>query len=149
MPNNATSLPPSVTIALAGESAWTWNGGTTETRALQAPTGANRVAATEYCGGSFTFDVTFTDGVAHQLALYLLDRDNLGRVQSVDVLDPIERFSSRCSTGQAGHAHEENQATKTTKATKQNQFTKKRCRAFRGQSSFVDSSLACERRDDR
>jgi hypothetical protein len=26
MPNNGTSLPPSVTVTLAGQSAWTWNG---------------------------------------------------------------------------------------------------------------------------
>ncbi|HEY3455101.1 MAG TPA: malectin domain-containing carbohydrate-binding protein, partial [Bryobacteraceae bacterium] len=81
------SLPSYVQAAVNGASNYTWAASTTDGRALQQPTGTGRFAATWYGAGSFSFDVRFTDGATHQLALYATDYDSSGRSQRVDILD--------------------------------------------------------------
>ena len=49
---------------------------------------AQLIASCWYTATSFTVDLNFTDGQAHQVALYLLDWDRQGRSERVDVLDP-------------------------------------------------------------
>ncbi|HZY83286.1 MAG TPA: hypothetical protein VFE78_00535, partial [Gemmataceae bacterium] len=71
-----------------GNSQYTWAASTADPRALQKPAApADRIAAAWYSTSSFTVDVNITDGATHQVALYLLDWDGIGRSEQVDVLD--------------------------------------------------------------
>ncbi len=80
--------PAYVTPLPAGYSSYTWADSTTDVRALQkAPLKMDRVAATWYSSASFTIDLNFKDTISHQVAIYLLDWENGGRTERVDVLD--------------------------------------------------------------
>ena len=46
-----------------------------------------RVASTEYLNGTIAVNLTLTDGQPHQVALYMMDFDNEGRQQTVQVSD--------------------------------------------------------------
>jgi hypothetical protein len=81
------SLPAYAQVSVTGAATFTWNGATTDIRALQYPNGSSRIAATWYQSTSFLFDVVLTDGAQHQVSLYALDYDSAGRIQRVDVLD--------------------------------------------------------------
>jgi hypothetical protein len=82
-----TNTPPSYAqITLAGHSSWTWQAFPTDPRALERA-GTGRIAATWYSDSAFTIDVNVTDGASHLVGLYLLDWDNIGRSQQIDVLD--------------------------------------------------------------
>ena len=63
-----------------------WAASTTDPRALQNP-GGGRAAATWYASPSFNVTVNMNDGLAHRLALYLLDWDNGARQERVDALN--------------------------------------------------------------
>lgn len=80
------ALPAAVGAAVNGQ-AWTWEASTTDTRALQLPSGTMRTAATWYGATSFTIDVNVTDGTSHRLAVYGLDWDRQGRTQTIEVID--------------------------------------------------------------
>ena len=86
-PQGPTSLPSYATVNVAGGLPYTWAASTTDPRALQKPGASDRLAAAWYAPGSFTIDVNLTDGQSHPVALYLLDWDNAGRSERVDVLD--------------------------------------------------------------
>ncbi len=83
--NGPASLPSYAQVGLAGQSNYTWATSTTDVRDLQD--GSSRLAATWYSSSSFNVNVNLTDGQTHQLALYLLDWDNIGRSEQVNVLD--------------------------------------------------------------
>jgi RHS repeat-associated protein len=85
----ASSLPSYAQVSLSGQSNATWAASTTDVRALQKPGASDRLAACWWSSGSFTIDVTLTDGQAHQVGLYLLDWDNFqgGRTERVDMLN--------------------------------------------------------------
>jgi hypothetical protein len=87
--NDGTSLPPGATVAPAGHASHTWVASTTDSRALQKALVADRLASTWYAGNSFTVDVDAGDGQAHRVGLYMLDWDNAGRGERVEVLNPI------------------------------------------------------------
>jgi predicted outer membrane repeat protein len=94
---SASSLPPGDVVALAGAGQWTWAASTSDGRALQQPTGAGRLAAAWF-GSSFSADVNLgADGNTHQVALYLVDWDNQGRTERVDVFDAASgvRYDTR------------------------------------------------------
>jgi hypothetical protein len=100
----APSYPSYATVTPAGNSDYTWVASTPDPRALQKPpTPADRVAAAWYSTGTFTVDVNLTGG-AHQVALYLLDWDNNGRGERIDVLDPVTGavLDSRTAGGFSG-----------------------------------------------
>jgi subtilisin family serine protease len=86
---DSSSTPAYVTVTPSGNSAWTWSASTGDPRAMQTPsTPGNRIASCWYSGGSFTVDLNFHDGNAHQVAFYALDWDNGGwRSQRLDILD--------------------------------------------------------------
>jgi hypothetical protein len=85
---DATKAPTWAQVSFANAATWTWNGSTTDVRALQRASGSGRLAATWYeSAGSFSIDVKITDGGTHQVALYMLDWDNAGRVQMVQITD--------------------------------------------------------------
>ena len=80
------SLPSYASVAVDANY-YTWNGNTTDVRApLTAPGSTSRIAAC-WCD-SITVDVNLTDGQAHDVSLYLLDWDDSGRSERVDVVDP-------------------------------------------------------------
>jgi hypothetical protein len=82
------AYPSYATVTPAGNSTYVWAASTLDPRGLQKPAApADHVAAAWYAGGSFTVDVSITDGATHQVALYLLDWDNNGRSEQIDVLD--------------------------------------------------------------
>lgn len=74
------------TVSVGG-SVTTWASPTTDTRAPQLGVGSNRIAAAFASPTSFLIDLNLTDGAAHQVSLYMLDWDHLGRSQSVQVYD--------------------------------------------------------------
>ncbi len=83
---DSTSLPPGILFNDLGAATWTWTGSIPDGRALQKSGSLDHVAACWY-GADFTEDLNFTDGVPHQVALYLLDWDNDGRKERVTILD--------------------------------------------------------------
>ena len=54
---------------------------------VTAPGASTRVAADWFSASAFTVDLTFNDGLAHNVAFYCLDWDSLSRTQRIDVLD--------------------------------------------------------------
>jgi hypothetical protein len=82
---NATTYPGYAKVTMAGASSWTWAASTADLRALQTASGAGRIAAAWFDSGGFTIDVNLTDGASHQVALYLLDWDQQGRAETVQI----------------------------------------------------------------
>jgi len=86
----APSYPSYAAVTPIGNSDYVWAASTTDPRALQKPASpSDHVAATWYAANSFTVDVNISGGAAHQVALYLLDWDNNGRGEQIDVLDAV------------------------------------------------------------
>jgi subtilisin family serine protease len=87
--NNATSDPSYATVTPSGQTSYTWNGSTSDKRALQkAPPATDRIAAAWYNATSFTVDINLTDSATHKVSIYALDWDQLGRREQIQVLDP-------------------------------------------------------------
>jgi Malectin domain/Chondroitinase B len=85
---NDTVNYPSYVAVTSSALAHTWIASTTDPRALQKASSSDRIAATWYSWGPLTIDLRFTDNAIHQVALYLLNWDNLsGLVERVDILD--------------------------------------------------------------
>jgi glucose/arabinose dehydrogenase/uncharacterized protein (DUF2141 family) len=103
--NASTAFPSYAAVTVSGNSAWTWNGSTSEVQALQKPGAAtDRIAAVWYSPTSFTIDVNITDGQGHQIALYGLDYPLEGRSQRIDVLNATTQavLDTRTVSGFAG-----------------------------------------------
>jgi len=75
----------SATPSLASD--YLWSASTSDVRALTKRSAADRIAATWYSSSFFYVDLNITDQTVHQVAIYCLDWDSLGRAQTVDVLD--------------------------------------------------------------
>ncbi len=102
LPSDAASLPKSITITPSGAAGYTWAGSTADARALQRTfSPSDRVAGCLYSLTGFSLDVNITDGQTHQLALYLLDWDNLHRTETIRMIDPATHttLDSRTVTG--------------------------------------------------
>jgi len=85
--NDSQSLPAYAAFAIQNQAAWTWDDEATDVRALQTGSGVGRIAATWYNNPTFTFDVNLTDGQHHQVALYAVDWDSVGRAETIQVVD--------------------------------------------------------------
>ncbi len=85
--NDSQSIPSYAFLAVQNQLNYTWAPSTTDPRALQTGSGADRIAATWYRSGTFSFDVNLTDGKLHQLALYAVDWDTTVRTETIQVLD--------------------------------------------------------------
>jgi hypothetical protein len=94
--NSAQSLPSYASFVVEGPGNFTWNPSTTDPRALQAPGGTSRIAATWY-GGTFTFDVNVGTS-PHSVALYALDWDSQGRAEKVQIFDATSSSSTPLDT---------------------------------------------------
>ncbi len=83
-----TSNPSYVTPVASGQSQVSWTNSTNDVRALQkASNPADRIAGVWYSFTSFSVDLNNTDTNTHQVAVYCVDWDRLGRNQKVDILD--------------------------------------------------------------
>jgi len=85
--NSTQSIPAYASFTPQSVILYTWAASTTDTRALELSGGSGRIASTWYNYPSFSFDVNFTDGNSHRLALYALDWDNGGRAETIQILD--------------------------------------------------------------
>ena len=84
---DSSSVPGYAQISGAGQIEYIWENSTPDPRALQRPVEAGRVAGTWYSSTSFTVDLEIADGKTHCIALYCVDWDRAGRVQTVELLD--------------------------------------------------------------
>jgi hypothetical protein len=85
---DAAKAPTWAQVSFANAASWVWSDNTTDVRAPQRASGAGRLAATWYeSAGAFSIDVKITDGGTHEVALYMLDWDNAGRAQTVQITD--------------------------------------------------------------
>ena len=84
-----TSLPGYATLAVNGASQYVWANPTSDIRAPQASAGsATRVAACDYSNStSFSIDLNLTDGQTHEVAIYVLDWDQRGRAETLQITD--------------------------------------------------------------
>ncbi len=88
IPNDVNNPPNYVSVGVTGANPYTWFSSTTDIRAPFTNTsGSNRIAATYYSQSSETFDLNFTDGQLHQIALYCLDFDTSTRTQAIQIID--------------------------------------------------------------
>ena len=86
---NNPSYPAYAPVTASPGGSYTWSLSNTYGQALQkaAPGSTDRIAAQWWGSPSFDVDCPLTDGRSHQAALYLLDFDNQGRNETVQVLD--------------------------------------------------------------
>src|SRR5579863_4817054 len=92
------SYPSYATVTPSGQGEYTWGSNLSDVRGLQEPGVSppnNRIAAAwceDNCAGdglpnSFTVGINLTDGKVHELAVYCLDWDNQGRVETISILN--------------------------------------------------------------
>lgn len=86
-----SSSPSYVNFSPGSASTYQWATSASDPRDLQTSPGASSlVAACAYSNASsFTMNLDFTDGNAHQVALYLLDYDNRGRAETIQISNAI------------------------------------------------------------
>jgi len=80
-------LPSYASFTPSNAVAYTWAGNQSDVRELSVP-GAGRIAAAWYNSPSFSLNMSFNDGNVHLVALYALDYDNQGRVETIQIVDP-------------------------------------------------------------
>lgn len=85
---HATNLPSYATITPSRHGDYTWNGNTTDSRALLKTT-SNRIAACIYASSYFDIALTQSDGLPHRIAIYCLDWDPANRLQKIEIKDSI------------------------------------------------------------
>ena len=102
--NEGASLPAYAQVSVSGALTYTWVNSTSDVRALQRPSASDRIASCWYADVNFTYDVNFTDGLSHQLALYALDWDLRSRVELIEVRDAVSGtvLDSRTISGFSG-----------------------------------------------
>lgn len=84
----ASSYPAYVRPVSSGNKTYIWTNNTSDVRAPQSPTSSQRAAGVWYTQDELRVDLPFSDGQRHQLAVYLLDWDKLGRYELVEILGP-------------------------------------------------------------
>jgi len=80
-------IPAYASVSNAGSSSYVWAQSSADKRALLKAASSDRIAGTWFSKAGFTIDVNLSDGKVHRIALYCLDWDSNGRVQSIDVVD--------------------------------------------------------------
>jgi hypothetical protein len=89
--DDSSSLPGYATVTPSGQSNYVWAASTGDPRALQTADGSSRIADCWYSGDSggtsFAVDVGLSDGQVHDLELYFLNWDGLGRSEQVQISD--------------------------------------------------------------
>ena len=97
---DSQSYPAYAVVTPSGQASYEWANSTSDVRALQRAVGSDRVASTWY-NNVFTIDVNITDGLQHDIALYVLDWDTTTRVETIEVRDAQSKalLDSRVVTG--------------------------------------------------
>jgi hypothetical protein len=75
-------------VTSSGASPFIWAQSTNNAKALMKAASSDRIASCWYATDSFTIDVNITDARSHRIAFYCMDWSALGRVQTIDALDP-------------------------------------------------------------
>jgi hypothetical protein len=84
--SSAANYPAYAQVSVTGNTTNIWAASTKSVNALQQPGGSGRIAADWQSNTSFTINVSLTDGLSHEVSLYLLDYTN-GRSESIEVLN--------------------------------------------------------------
>ncbi|MDX1950855.1 MAG: chitobiase/beta-hexosaminidase C-terminal domain-containing protein [Verrucomicrobiota bacterium] len=86
----SSSYPAYVTVAASGKQDYTWTDSSSDLRALLKPgSDSSRIASVWYSATELSINTSFTDTLTHRVAIYCLDWDNLGRVQTVELFDAV------------------------------------------------------------
>jgi len=80
------SIPAYASLTVQNQDSYTWVTGTADTRALQIPNSAGRIASTWFNAVSFTLDVNM-GASSHPFTIYALDWDSQGRSETIQILD--------------------------------------------------------------
>jgi hypothetical protein len=81
-------VPPSyVQISAYKNYGLLWAASTADTRALQKPSGTDRMAGAWNSSDQFHFNLQFKDSATHAVSLYFVDFDRSGREQKLEVFD--------------------------------------------------------------
>lgn len=99
--NDATTLPAGASVGVAGGAPFTWASSTGDARGLSKTAPPGRIAATWFNGAAFTVAVTPVGGV-YRLSLYVVDWDNVGRAETIAVLDGATVLDTRSVAGFVG-----------------------------------------------
>jgi len=87
--DHATNLPPYATVQPSNTQDYIWAfPGLDATNALLLSNGAGRIASCLFSFSPFEIEMSFDDGLAHQVSLYFLDWDKTARRTAIRVLDP-------------------------------------------------------------
>jgi len=87
-PGGFSSGPPSyASFSQSNATVFTWAASQSDVRDFPVP-GAGRIAASWYNNTSFGLNLSLNDGNVHLVALYALDYDNRGRVETIQIVDP-------------------------------------------------------------
>ncbi len=87
---DTTKAPSYATVSTSGTYSWTWGNPDYTGNAgslIKASSTTARIAACWYTPTSYTATIKVTDGKAHQLSVYALDWDKLGRAETIEILD--------------------------------------------------------------
>jgi hypothetical protein len=86
---SSQTLPSYVSaVTPTGSDTYTWADPTSDMRALQKAASTDRIASVWYAADTFNVDFNFTDANTHRVSVYVMDWDNTGRAEHVDVIDP-------------------------------------------------------------
>ncbi len=86
---SGSSYPGYATVNAVGTTDYQWNDHTTDSRALDNPSGGGRVIGCWFAANSFTVDINLLDGMTHKLSLYFDDWDQQNRTEKVEILDAL------------------------------------------------------------
>lgn len=88
---DSSQYPPYASVSGSGGILWVANGYTTDERALDSVALDHRVAAYLSTFDDLFLDVELMDGLPHLVSFYFLDWEEAGRVQSVELRDPVSK----------------------------------------------------------
>lgn len=85
---DSIAYPSWAQVTMVAATPYTWAASTTNVRALRKfASAADRIASSWSRQAPLILDVNLTDGNSHEVSIYFLDWDNLGRSQRVDITD--------------------------------------------------------------
>ncbi|MEO8592798.1 MAG: Ig-like domain-containing protein [Candidatus Solibacter sp.] len=85
--NNSNSPPSYASVTVSGAATYSWDGSSSQIRALQkGGSASDRIASTFYSNSTFDINVNISDNATHQMALYLLDWDTTSRSETITIL---------------------------------------------------------------
>lgn len=85
--NNTENYPDYADVLDINDHPYTFTNLTTDIRGLQKAFGTDRIVAGWYSNSSFTVDLNLRDGLAHRIALYVMDWDLNSKSERIDILD--------------------------------------------------------------